>query len=120
MVDALWVLSQFEESIESLDHGALQYPAQAFFLKRNPDETIVQYEIVVLKQNEENFLSLLDVDPDNKYIFVIPDKSLIEKVKKVAKKKNIAVDHYFFACLYRDGVHLTPDIEFYTVEEDQL
>lgn len=118
VVDALWVLSQFEDTIEVLDHGLLQYPAQVFFLKRNSDTSVIEYEIVVLKNNEENFLNLLTVDRSSKYIFVIPDRSLIDKVKRIAKKKHISTDQYFFACLYRDGSSLTPDIEFYKVDDD--
>ncbi len=75
-VKAVWVLLQFRERIEPMNHHPAQYPAQLFFLKGDSG-----YEVVVLNRGEEHLLRLLAVEENTKYIIVLEDMAMLEKLK---------------------------------------
>lgn len=101
---ALWVLLHFIESIAPLCHAPTEFPSSVFFLKDN-----IGYEIVVLLAGEQHHIRLLQIQPDTKYIFVIPT---IEMAKELA----IPDVPHLFATVDWCG-HEDPEVMFYQEED---
>lgn len=78
MVDALWVLLQFINNIALSAHYVAEAPAQLYFLKENKG-----YEVIVLREGDEELLKLKRIQEGVKYIIVVPDVSWISKVSKL-------------------------------------
>ena len=74
-VIALWVMLQFIDKVNPLDHYPATNPAQLFFLKEN-----VGYEVVVLFEGEEYLARLLPEDKDVKYIIVVENVGMMARV----------------------------------------
>ena len=75
MLTAVWVLIQFAQQIVPGAHHQGDNPSQIFFLKES-----TAYEIVVVYDGEEHLLRLLQPQEDTKYIIVVPDRSMVEKL----------------------------------------
>ncbi len=75
MITAVWVLIQFAEQIAPGAHRQADAPAQIFFLKEH-----TAYEIVVIYDGEDHLLRLLQPQEDTKYIIVVPNRNMIEKL----------------------------------------
>ena len=73
---AVWVLLQFIDRVEPLAHYPATYPSQLFFLKENTG-----YEIVVLYEGEQSLTQLLRLQEDLKYIFVLPNIQMAQKLR---------------------------------------
>lgn len=71
MILAVWVLTQFVESVDPMAHYPATYPSQIAFLKGT-----TSYEIVVIYEGECHLLKLLQPDDDIKYIIVLPNISM--------------------------------------------
>ena len=78
MVDALWVLLQFINNIALSSHYVAESPAQLYFLKENKS-----YEVIVLREGDEELLKIKRIQEGVKYIVVVPDESWISKVHKL-------------------------------------
>jgi len=93
MVLAVWMLLKYIEQIEPMAHYPADFPAQIYFLKNN-----VGYEIVVLGKDEEHLVYSLKPRKGLKYIFVLPDVSMVKKLRLpdapclFATVKNIGAD----------------------------
>lgn len=72
---AIWVLLQFIDKINPMDHYPATHPSQLFFLKEN-----VGYEVVVLFEGEESLAMLLQPSEDVKYIIVVENVGMIVRV----------------------------------------
>ena len=72
---AIWVLLQFIEKINPLDHYPATHPSQLFFLKGNTG-----YEVIILFKGEEHLARLLSPSKDIRYIIVVEDVEMIEKI----------------------------------------
>lgn len=75
MLAAVWVLIQFAQQIAPGSHHQADSPSQIFFLKES-----IAYEIVVLYEGEDHLLRLLQPQEDTKYIIVVPDRSMVERL----------------------------------------
>lgn len=78
MIDALWVLLQFINQISLSAHYVAETPAQLYFLKENKS-----YEVIVLREGEEELLKLKKTQEGVKYIVVVPDVAFISKIQKI-------------------------------------
>lgn len=72
IIDAIWILLQFVENINPMDHHPASYPSQIYFLKENSG-----YEILVLNEGEQKLPTLIDPMEDMKYIIVVPTPDMI-------------------------------------------
>ena len=72
---AIWVLLQFIDKINPMDHYPATHPSQLFFLKEN-----VGYEVVVLLEGEAPMAMLLEPYKDIKYIIVVENVGMIARV----------------------------------------
>ena len=105
MITAIWVLIKFANQIDPHAHHPAEIPAQVFFLKEN-----TSYEIIVLQDGEDHLLKLLQPKPDMKYIIVVPDMNIVEKLQ-------LPDAPCLFATVTPNGYE-EPEITFYTQEED--
>lgn len=64
---ALWVLLEFIGAVDPMSHAPTEFPSSVFFLKENTG-----YEIIVLHGGEQHHLRMLQVQPETKYIIVVP------------------------------------------------
>ena len=101
---AIWVLLQFIDQVDPRAHYPATYPAQVYFLKENTG-----YEIVVLYEGEEHQVKLLQPDEDLKYIIVVPNTSMISRLK-------LPDAPCLFATIDFDGED-EPEVHFYTQED---
>jgi len=76
MISAVWVLLQFIDDVEPMEHYPADYPAQIFFLKNN-----IGYEIAVIYDGEQHLTRLLQPEDDLKYIIVVPKAQMIQECK---------------------------------------
>ncbi len=76
MLDAIWVMLRFSNNIEPLAHYPAQYPSQVFFIK---DQSA--YEIIVLEKDEAHIIRLLQPDDGIKYIILLRDINMAERLK---------------------------------------
>ena len=103
---AIWVLLQFIDKINPMDHYPATHPSQLFFLKEN-----VGYEVVVLFEGEESLAMLLQPSEDVKYIIVVENVGMIVRVP-IPEAKCI-----FATVEYQENA--SPLIRFYSeVEND--
>lgn len=72
---AIWVLLQFVDKVNPLDHYPATHPAQLFFLKEQ-----VGYEVIVLLEGEEPLAMLLAPSEDIKYIIVVENVGMIARI----------------------------------------
>lgn len=75
LILAVWVLLQFIANVEPMAHYPATFPSQLFFLKGN-----IGYEIVVLHENESHLARLLQLQDDLKYIFVLPNIEMAQRL----------------------------------------
>lgn len=101
---AIWVLLQFIDQVDPRAHYPATYPAQVYFLKENTG-----YEIVVLYEGEEHQVKLLQPDEDLKYIIVVPNTSMIPRLK-------LPDAPCLFATIDFEGED-EPEVHFYTQED---
>lgn len=104
MSQAVWVLTQFIQSIDPLDHYPTTHPSQIFFLKEN-----IGYEIIVLEDGEQHLCRLLQPTEDTKYIIVLPDISMADSLP-------LPDAPCLFATVQHNG-HDDAAVTFYTQEE---
>lgn len=103
IIDAIWILLQFIESINPMDHHPASYPSQIYFLKDNTG-----YEILVLNEGEQKVPTLIHPDDDMKYIIVVPSPDMIPAT-------SIPDAPVIFATVeYKDAEH--PQVLFFTEE----
>lgn len=102
---AIWVLLQFIDKINPMDHYPATHPSQLFFLKEN-----VGYEVVVLFEGEESLAMLLQPSEDVKYIIVVENVGMIVRVP-IPEAKCI-----FATVEYQENA--SPLIRFYSEGED--
>ena len=76
LVTAVWVLIQFIDKVNALEHYPAQHPSQLYFLKEQ-----MGYEICVLYEGESHLVRLLRPEEDMKYILVVPDKAFAGSLK---------------------------------------
>ena len=76
LILAIWVLLRFIDKVDPLAHYPATYPSQLFFLKENTG-----YEIVVLYEGEEHLLRLLQPEEELKYIIVLPNIAMAQKLR---------------------------------------
>ena len=95
IVLAVWVLLQFIDFVEPMDHYPAVYPSQLFFLKEN-----MGYEIVLLR--------LLQPQEDLKYIIVLPRISMAGELR-------LPKAPCLFATVEFQGAD-EPNVLFYTEE----
>ena len=76
MITAVWVLTEFIDKINPLSHYPATYPAQLFFLKDNTG-----YEVLVIREGENDLLRFLKPEEDLKYIIVLPNVQLFSELK---------------------------------------
>lgn len=106
MITALWVFLQFDQ-VEPQNHYPALYPSQIFFLKEN-----MGYEILVLYKGERNLTRLLQPQEDLKYIFVVPDITMVDSLR-------IPDVPCLFATVSFDGNEAEPAVTFYSEEAVQ-
>ena len=100
---SVWVLLQFIDHVEPMDHYPATYPSQIFFLKEN-----MGYEIVVLYDGEQHLARLLQPQEDLRYIFVLPRISMAQELVL----PNVPC---LFATVDYNGQEV-PTVKFYTEE----
>ena len=76
MITAVWVLTEFIDKINPLSHYPATYPAQLFFLKDNTG-----YEVMVVREGENELLRFLKPEEDLKYIIVLPNVRMLSELK---------------------------------------
>ena len=101
---AIWVLLKFIDHVDPNAHYPAVYPSQLFFLKEN-----VGYEIVVLYEGEESFLRLLHPEGELKYIIVLPNIAMAERLR-------LPRAPCLFATVDYEGGE-EPAVRFYSQEE---
>ena len=72
------MLLQFINNVALSAHYVAEAPAQLYFLKENKG-----YEVIVLREGDEELLKLKRIQEGVKYIIVVPDVSWISKVSKL-------------------------------------
>lgn len=101
---ALWVLTKFIEQSGPLVHFPADAPGQVFFLMDG-----VGYEIIVLYQDEEHLMRTLQVQGDTRYIIVLPDMAMADRIQLPAAPCLLATIDF------TDSDE--PQITFYSQEE---
>ena len=101
MILAIWVMLRFIDKIDPNEHYRSNPPAQLFFLKENQG-----YEIIVLYEGEENKTRLLDDSDEIKYIIVVPNEDMIDRIWQPDAEVMYAVADF-------NGAE-EPEITFYT------
>ncbi len=76
MVRAVWILLQYRQDVEPLNHHPAAYPAKLFFLKGQTG-----YAVVVLERGEEHLLRLIEPEEDTKYIIVVEDAGMLQVLR---------------------------------------
>lgn len=100
MITAVWVLTAFIDKIDPLSHYPAIYPSQLFFLKDNTG-----YEVMVLREGENDLLRFLKPEEDLKYIIVLPNVKMFSELK--LPKANI-----IFATVDYKGESM-PEVSFF-------
>ena len=104
VIQALWVLTRFASQVDPNAHYPANPPAQVFFLKDGTG-----YEIIVLQKYEEHLVRLIQPTEKTKYIVVIPDVSVMDRLQ-------LPDASFLFATLdFSSGIE--PKITFYSKEE---
>ena len=103
IITAIWVLLQFEH-VEPQNHYPAIYPSQVFFLKEN-----MGYEILVLNDGERHLTRLLQPQEELKYIFVVPNLSMVGTF-------HIPDVPCIYATVSFDGEQEEPNVTFYSEE----
>ncbi len=75
LIKAIWVLLRYRDEVDPMAHFPAAYPAQIFFLKGT-----VGYEIITLDPGEEHILRLLTPKKDTKYIIVLPERDMADRL----------------------------------------
>ena len=88
-VIALWVMLQFIDKVNPLDHYPATHPAQLFFLKEK-----VGYEVAVFFEGEEYLATLLPQSGADKYIIVVENVGMIARVPMPEAKCIFATVEY--------------------------
>ena len=88
-ITAVWVLLQFIDEMIPMAHYPTNFPSQLFFIWNN-----TEYEIVVLREGEENIPRLLRGDDNVNYIIVLPHIAMAKNLKKPNGKFCIATVNY--------------------------
>lgn len=106
-VTAVWVLIQFIDKVNALEHYPAHYPAQLYFLKEQ-----MGYEICVLYEGEGHHIRLVQAQEEMKYIFVVPDKAFAKRLKlpkvpvlfaSVGEWREKQPDIEFFSSIVKEG-----------------
>lgn len=113
-ISAFWILLQYIGKINPDAHYRANYPSEIFFLRNN-----VQYEIVVLNNDEENLLKMLflenrasstDEEDAIKYIIIVPNADDIDVCLKNIPDSAIENKQIMFATIEdfdEDGIPQT-------------
>ena len=75
-IRALWVFLHFMDQVAPMCHTIAHFPAQLLFVKGEQN-----YEIIVLEPGEEHLTVLLHADEGTRYIFVLADISMAQRLK---------------------------------------
>lgn len=105
MITAVWVLTKFIDKIDPLSHYPATYPAQLFFLKNNTG-----YEIVVIREDENDLLRFLQPEEDLKYIIVLPNTQVFSELK-------LPKGNFIFATVDYKG-EPEPEVSFFAEVKD--
>jgi len=80
MIEAFWVMAQFNEEINPKEYYVANYPAQIFFIKDNKP-----YEIISFKPGDENLISIIShrakiSNEEIRYIFAVNCESILSDI----------------------------------------
>jgi len=100
IITALWVLLQFNGSVAMSAHYKANYPAQLYFLKNNKG-----YEVIVLDEGDDDLLKFVQVQEEVKYVIVVPDVSMMQKLPKLNAP-------CVYATVTKEGIE--PMVKFYS------
>lgn len=75
MVTAVWILTEFIQSVSPEAHYPADFPSQLFFLKESTG-----YEVVVIYEHEEHLIRQLRPRENMKYIIVVPDIGMVSRL----------------------------------------
>jgi len=118
-ISAFWILLQYIGKITQDAHYRANFPSEIFFLRNN-----VQYEIIVINQDEENLLKMLFLENRNtstdeqdavKYIIIVPGEESIENCLRYIPDSAIENNQIMFASIGEYDEDGIPSTQYFRV-----
>lgn len=119
-IDALWVFSQYCKYRLIRGYGALDYPSSSYFIRKERDGKIFQYEIIVLDKGDIPLLRTLNFSNEFKYILVLREPEEMKEVAKTVIEKYGLLPKRLIIVKLTRSTRPTPKLKFVKGDDIEL